>query len=50
MGHSDAVVQLVLLIDKYKQLEKDSLSATQHKFAKEVVQDLETLKDVILRR
>jgi len=50
MGHSDAVIQLVLLIDKYKQMTQNSVTAVQHKFAKDVVQDLETLKDVILRR
>lgn len=41
------LIELNLLIDKYKSLAKNSLSSIGHKLATDVYEDLERLKDKI---
>ena len=43
----NAITQLCLLIDKWKQRAKSSLSVTGHKMAAEAAEDLESLKDLL---
>lgn len=45
--NTDTITTLVLIIDKYRQMAKDSNSYTRHKVAKEVVEDLEKLKELM---
>ncbi len=43
----NAITQLCLLIDKWKERAKNSLSVTGHKIATEAAEDFESLKDLV---
>lgn len=45
--NTDAITTLVLIIDKYRQIEKGTNSYARHQVAKEVVNDLEKLKELM---
>ena len=45
--NTDAITTLVLIIDKYRQMEKDANSYVRYQVAKEVVEDLEKLKELM---
>jgi hypothetical protein len=47
--NTDTITQLVLLLDKYRDMAKNSNAYIKYEIAKEVVSDLEKLKESMKR-
>jgi len=47
--NNDTITQLVLLLDKYRDMMKNTNAFLKYEIAKEVVNDLEELKDTMIK-
>ena len=47
--NTDTITQLVLLLDKYRDMAKNSLSYAAHKVAEEALADFEALKETLVK-
>ena len=48
--NTDTITQLVLLLDKYRDMMKNTNAFLKYEIAKEVVEDLEELKDTMIKK
>ena len=46
----DTITQLVLLLDKYRDMMKNTNAFLKYEIAKQVVEDLEELKDSMIKK